>query len=58
MFTVEVASFMPVSCMSYFSTLNIEAIYSSETFIDFQRTIRRYIQKDRTLQKDCHDLGA
>jgi hypothetical protein len=40
--------FLPlVSCLAY-STLKMEAICSSETSIDFQRTTRRYIPEDRT----------
>jgi hypothetical protein len=38
-----------VSCSAYFSTLKMEAIYSSETSVDFQRTTRRYIPEDSTL---------
>jgi hypothetical protein len=33
-----------------FSTLKMEAICSSETPVDFQRTTRRYIPEDGTLQ--------
>jgi hypothetical protein len=35
--------------MDYSSTLQKEATCSSETSVDFQRTIRRYIPEDRTL---------
>jgi hypothetical protein len=38
-----------VSSLAYFSTLKIEAIFSSKTSIDFQQTTRRYIPEDRTL---------
>jgi hypothetical protein len=38
-----------VSCLTYSSTLKMEAICSSETLVDFQRTTWRYIP-DRTLQ--------
>jgi hypothetical protein len=41
--------FTLVSCLAYSSTLTMEAICSSETSVDFQRTARRYISKDRTL---------
>jgi hypothetical protein len=33
-----------------FSTLKMEAICSSETSVDSQRTTRRYIPEDSTLQ--------
>jgi hypothetical protein len=39
-----------VSCLVYFSTLNIDATYSCETSVDFVRTARRYIAEDRTFQ--------
>jgi hypothetical protein len=38
-----------VSCLAYSSTLKMEAICSSETSVDFQRTTWRYIPEDRTL---------
>jgi hypothetical protein len=41
--------FRLVSCLTYSSTLKVGAIRSSETSVDFQRTIRRYIPEDRTL---------
>jgi hypothetical protein len=37
----------------YFSALKMEAIYSSETSVDTQRTTRRYIPEDYTL----HEYG-
>jgi hypothetical protein len=37
---------MLVSCLAYYSTLNMEAIYSSETSVDLQRTTRCYILED------------
>jgi hypothetical protein len=40
---------LPVYCSDYFSTLKMEAIYSSETSVDSQRATRRYIPEDRTL---------
>jgi hypothetical protein len=43
-------AFTLVSCSAYSSTLKTEAIYSSETLVDFQRTTRRYIPEDRTFQ--------
>jgi hypothetical protein len=39
-----------VSCFAYFSTLKIEVICSSETYVDFYRAIWRCIPEDRTLQ--------
>jgi hypothetical protein len=47
----QVASraFTLVSCSTYSSILNMEAICSSETSVDFQWTTRRYIPEDRTL---------
>jgi hypothetical protein len=41
-------SFMLVSCLLYSSTFNKETTRSSETSVDFQRTARYYIPKDRT----------
>jgi hypothetical protein len=38
-------------CSSYFSTLKLEAICSSETSVDSQRTTRRYIPEDGTLKR-------
>jgi hypothetical protein len=43
-------AFTLVSFSAYFSTLKIVAICSSETSLDFQRTIRRYILEDSTLR--------
>jgi hypothetical protein len=45
----EIVLFRPVSCFAYSSTLKIEATYSSDTLVDFQRTARDYIPEDRTL---------
>jgi hypothetical protein len=39
-----------VSCTAYFSTMKMEAIYSSETSVDTQQTIWPYIPEDGTLQ--------
>jgi hypothetical protein len=52
-----------VSCSAYSSTLKMEAICSSETSVDFQRTTRRYIPGDSTLNSvyflsyDCNMAG-
>jgi hypothetical protein len=42
--------FMLVYYVAYSSTLKIEATYFSETYVNFQRTIRCYIPDDRTFQ--------
>jgi glyoxylate utilization-related uncharacterized protein len=50
-----------VSYLSYPSTMKMEATYSSETSIDFQRITRRYVPVDRTLpqmicsNENCND---
>jgi hypothetical protein len=44
-------AFILVSCSTYTSTLKIEAICSNETSVEFQRTTRRYIPEDSTLQE-------
>jgi hypothetical protein len=38
-----------VSCLTYFSTLKLEVICSSETSVDFQRTTRCCIPEERAL---------
>jgi hypothetical protein len=43
-------AFMLVSCAAYSLTLKMEALCSSETLVDFQRTTQRYIPEDSTLQ--------
>jgi hypothetical protein len=43
--------FTLVSYSTYTSTLKMEATRSSETSVYFQRTIRRYVAEDRTLNK-------
>jgi hypothetical protein len=42
-------AFTLVSCRAYCSNLKMEATCSSKTPVDFQRTTRRYIPEDRTL---------
>jgi hypothetical protein len=42
-------AFTLVSSAAYFSTLKMEAISSSETSVDTQRTTRRYIPEDGTI---------
>jgi hypothetical protein len=44
-------AFAMVSCSAYSSTLKMEAIISSETLVDTQRTTRRYITEDGTLHQ-------
>jgi hypothetical protein len=44
---------MLVSCLVYSLTMKMEAIYSSETSVDFQSTIWRYVPEDITLQNHC-----
>jgi hypothetical protein len=46
---ISAICFRLVSCLAYSSTLKIEAMYSSETLVDFQWTTRRYISEDITL---------
>jgi hypothetical protein len=43
-------AFTLVSCTSYSSTLKMEATCSSELSVDFGRTTRRYIPRNRTLR--------
>jgi hypothetical protein len=48
-----------VSFSDYSSALKIEATFSSETSIDFQRTTRLYIPEDGTVHIDrCQNLRA
>jgi hypothetical protein len=44
-------AFTLVSCSTY-STLKMEGICSSETLVDFQRTMRPHIPEDSTLESD------
>jgi hypothetical protein len=46
--------FMSVSCWPHSLTLKIEAIYFSETSLDFQLTTKRYIPEDKTFQHFCY----
>jgi hypothetical protein len=43
-------AFTLVTCLAYFLILKMEVICSSKTSIDTQRTTRRYIPEDGTLQ--------
>jgi hypothetical protein len=40
----------PISCLAYSSTLTMEATCSSETSVNFQQTIWRYIRQNITLR--------
>jgi hypothetical protein len=51
-------AFTLVSCSTYSSNLKLEATCSSGTSLDFQRTIRRYIPKDRTLSSYFNSTGC
>jgi hypothetical protein len=46
-------AFTLVSYLAYSSALKMEATYSSETLVEFQRTTRRYIPEDITLISSC-----
>jgi hypothetical protein len=49
--TISACYLLPlVSCLAYSSTLKVDATSSSETSVNFQRTTRRYIPEERTLQ--------
>jgi hypothetical protein len=43
--TYNLAYFMLVSCLTYFSTLKLELTHSSKTSVDFQRTTRPHISE-------------
>jgi hypothetical protein len=46
-----------VSCLAYSFHLKMDAIYSSKTSADFQRTIQRHTSEDRILQNCfCENL--
>jgi hypothetical protein len=48
-----------VFCLAYSSILKMEAVCSSETSVEFQRTTRRYIPEDRTLNNHrCWNLTS
>jgi hypothetical protein len=50
---------MLISCLAYSSTQNMEAIYSSETSVDFHRISRRYIPEDGTLHSNpCENFSS
>jgi hypothetical protein len=43
--------FMLVSCFAYYATLKMTATYCSETSVDFQQTMWRYITEDKLILK-------
>jgi hypothetical protein len=49
MVALSTTYFTLIYYLTYYSTLKIEATYSSETPLTFQRTTRRCIQEDITL---------
>jgi hypothetical protein len=49
-------AFALVSCSTYSSIMKMEAVCSSDTSFDFQRTTRCYFPKDRTLHY-CRRFG-
>jgi hypothetical protein len=52
-------AFSLVSCSDYSSILKMEAIYSSETPVDTQRTTWCYIPEDGTLHnRRCENLKS
>jgi hypothetical protein len=46
-----------VYCLPYSSTVKMEVMYSTETLVDCQRSIWRYILEARTLHKISHFLS-
>jgi hypothetical protein len=48
-----VPAFTLICCWTYYSTLKMEAICSSETSVHFPRTTLRYIPEDSTLRNQC-----
>jgi hypothetical protein len=51
--------FALVSCPAYSSALKVEAMCSSETSVDFQRTARHYIPEDSALHNHrCENLKS
>jgi hypothetical protein len=51
--------FMLVSCLAYSSTLKMEAVCSSETSADFQRTTLNHIPVDKILHNHrCENLKS
>jgi hypothetical protein len=59
MFRVEEAllatCFLLVSCLSYSSTLKMEAVHSSEMMVDVCQTAQLYILENNTLHSHCSE---
>jgi hypothetical protein len=53
LYSVESQPAFTLECYSAYWTLKIEAIYSSEKSVDFQRTTRRHIPEASPLQHNC-----
>jgi hypothetical protein len=51
----EPPGFTIVSCLAYSSTLKMEAICSSETWVYFQRTTWHYVPDDSTHHNHCYE---
>jgi hypothetical protein len=52
-------TFTLISCFVNSSTLKMDAIFSSETSVDFQHTTRHYIHEDKTYHNDsCETLKS
>jgi hypothetical protein len=49
-----VACYIPVSCFDCSSTLKMEVVFSSETYVGCHRATRRYIPEGGTLQLICY----
>jgi hypothetical protein len=54
-----ISCFKLVSCLANFSTMKMEAKYSSKTSVAFQRTTRNYILEDRefSISSDVRTLS-
>jgi hypothetical protein len=57
MSTFVATCFTLVSSLAYYSTLKMEAKYSQETSVGFQRTTQCFIPENRVLRNDrCENL--
>jgi hypothetical protein len=55
----QIIAFLSVCFISFSSTLKMEAACSSETSVNFQRTMHRYIPADRTLNnRRCENFKS
>jgi hypothetical protein len=50
----NILSKLQFSCTGYYSTLKMEAVYSSETLMKPYQTTRRHVLYDSALQKQAH----